>query len=98
MEIKICHRDIKPENIMFDDCDNLVLVDFGVSTEFADGNDNVKRTEGSIQYFAPEVVRTGEDKSVSARRTDVWALGVTIYNIATNKLPFSSMTYTGIKN
>jgi protein-serine/threonine kinase len=85
--------------MLFDSDDNVVLVDFGLSTEFSDGNDCVRRTEGSVQYFAPEIVMTGvKNKEVKARRTDVWAMGVTLFNMATNRLPFDAMSYPGIKN
>ena len=67
MTAQICHRDIKPENIILDDDDNSVLIDFGVSQEFIHDNDTVLKTAGSIYYFAPEIVKTGDCKIVKAR-------------------------------
>lgn len=86
----ICHRDLKAENAMLNKTGDAVLVDFGVSACFEGENDKVRGTEGSIKYFAPEMVRTGVKKIVHARRTDVWALGVTFFNMATNKFPFNA--------
>jgi serine/threonine protein kinase len=53
--------------------------------------------EGSMQYFAPEIMQTGKDKKVLARRTDVWALGATFYNMATNKNPFVGQSIKSLK-
>ena len=81
---------------MLDKDENAILVDFGVSTAFENENDQVRGTEGSIKYFAPEIVQTGVKKIVRARQTDVWALGVTFYNMATGKFPFPSLSLMGI--
>ena len=50
-----------------------------------------------MQYFAPEIMQTGQNKKVLARRTDVWALGVTFYNMATNKIPFNGSSIKSLK-
>ncbi len=92
----ICHRDLKAENVMLSKTDDAILVDFGVSACFNGENDKVHGTEGSIKYFAPEIVRTGVKKIIHARRTDVWALGVTFYNMATNKFPFYAQSLSGM--
>lgn len=94
----ICHRDLKAENVMLSKTGDAVLVDFGVSACFEGENDKVRGTEGSIKYFAPEMVRTGVKKVIHARRTDVWALGVTFFNMATNKFPFNAQSLSGMQN
>ncbi len=92
----MCHRDLKAENIMLNSKGDAILCDFGVSSVFEGVDDTVTGTEGSIKYFAPEMVRTGVKKDIKARKTDMWALGVTIYNMATNDFPFPSLTLLGI--
>lgn len=77
-EVKVVHRDIKPENIMMND-DDAVLVDFGVGALFQGEDDILKGTAGSMRYFSPEIVKTGGEKKVFGCKTDVWALGVTLF-------------------
>lgn len=69
-----------------------ILCDFGVSATFMGDDDTVKGTEGSIKYFAPEVVRTGTTKQIKGKRTDVWALGITLFNLKTKKFPFNAQS------
>ncbi len=75
-----------------------ILVDFGVSACFENEDDSVSRTQGTIRYFAPEIVRTGAKKEIHAKRTDIWALGVTFFNMATKKFPFPASSVTGIQS
>lgn len=45
---------------MLNASNDAILCDFGVSAQFEGGDDTVQGTEGSIKYFAPEIVRTGK--------------------------------------
>lgn len=86
----LIHRDVKPQNIMLDDMGRARLLDFGL----------VKATEGSAaltetgvqlgtpQYMAPEQV---QGKSVDGR-TDIFALGVVLYEMLTGRAPFQAST------
>ncbi|HEY3356849.1 MAG TPA: serine/threonine-protein kinase, partial [Polyangia bacterium] len=81
----IIHRDIKPENIMIRDDGRLKLMDFGIAQVI----DKQKMTVtgqllGSPAYMAPEQV---EGRSADFR-TDVFALGILFYQLATGDLPF----------
>lgn len=80
---------------MLDGKGNAVLVDFGVSSFFTN-SDEVKATVGSLRYFSPEMVKTGE-KKVFGYKTDVWALGTTIYQMATKTFPFQGNTISEIQ-
>ena len=86
----VCHRDIKSENVMLNDQEDAILADFGVSSLFENDDDAMRGTVGSMRYFSPEIVRTGGPKIVKGRASDVWALAVTLYNLATNKFPFNA--------
>jgi serine/threonine-protein kinase len=82
----IVHRDIKPENCMIRDDGCLKLMDFGIAQIV----DHQKLTMtgqllGSPAYMAPELIN---GKPIDAR-TDLFAVGVMLYQLATGELPFS---------
>jgi len=81
----IIHRDIKPENLLINKDDTLKIVDFGVSFMMNDGSDESKVNLGSALYLAPEICKGSVYKG---RKTDIWATGVTLFRMATNKFPF----------
>lgn len=88
----IIHRDIKPDNILKDEQGNYVITDFGLSTKMrstlrkasARQNDSSNQS-GTIGYMAPEMFSA---KPNAVKATDIWALGATIYEIATGEMPF----------
>mmetsp|Transcript_41877 Transcript_41877/g.30146 ORF Transcript_41877/g.30146 Transcript_41877/m.30146 type:complete len:94 (-) Transcript_41877:223-504(-) len=93
--MKVVHRDIKPENIMLNNQDDALLVDFGVSNLFKQDDVFVK-TVGTIRYFAPEIVKSDENKRIYGKKADVWAFGATIYYALTKKHAFDSPSIFGI--
>jgi serine/threonine protein kinase len=51
----------------------------------------LETTQGTALYYAPEIVRTGiPDKKVYGRKIDIWAIGVTLYYLATGVHPFAA--------
>ncbi|KOB70772.1 Ribosomal protein S6 kinase, partial [Operophtera brumata] len=58
-ELGIIYRDIKLENILLDAEGHIVLTDFGLSKEFCGGESRAYSFCGTIEYMAPEVVRSG---------------------------------------
>jgi len=91
---KVCHRDIKPENLKVKGAINdLVLFGFGASKCFIGEDDIVQEPAGSCSYFAPEQLRLSEKidgppMTIHARKTDIWATGITLYQIASGLNPF----------
>ena len=81
----LLHRDVKPANVMASRDGEVKLMDFGI----AKGEDDASLTRagmliGSPSYMAPEVL-AGEEAGPPA---DVWALGVTLYELLTGEKPF----------
>lgn len=82
----IIHRDIKPSNILINDNGQIKLCDFGISGRL--NNSFAKtRAAGCALYMAPERIEPGQ--SSYDVRADVWSLGVTLFELATGKSPYS---------
>ncbi|HVV72367.1 MAG TPA: serine/threonine-protein kinase, partial [Verrucomicrobiae bacterium] len=86
----ILHRDLKPSNVLVDLDDQLHVVDFGLARRL-EGDSELTVTGqvlGSPNYLPPEQA-TGQRARVS-RRTDVYALGATLYHLLTARPPFQA--------
>ena len=82
---EILHRDIKPANLMLTGHDEVVIVDFGVAKLAGEhGLTQTGAKVGTPHYMSPEQAR-GSDVGP---QTDVWALGVVLYEMVTGKRPF----------
>ena len=84
----ILHRDVKPGNLLLDPRGNVWVADFGLAklidreTMTATGD-----LLGTVQYMAPESLNGHAD-----RRTDVYGLGMTLYELVTGELPYAEST------
>jgi serine/threonine-protein kinase len=84
----VVHRDLKPENIMVDADDNVKLIDFGIASDSAARRltyANFTATLGTPNYISPEQVKGKRGDG----RSDVFSVGVILYEMLTGKLPFS---------
>lgn len=100
----IVHRDIKPENIMIRTDGLVKILDFGLAkltdtpvtgAELETATllqSNPGLVMGTVQYMSPEQAR---GKNVDAR-TDIWSLGIVIYEMVTGKVPFEGETTSDI--
>jgi tetratricopeptide (TPR) repeat protein len=84
----VIHRDLKPDNILVDAQGRVKVIDFGVARVL--GGDETVRTRagdiiGSLRYMSPEQC-AGETVDV---RSDVYSLGVVLYELLTGKLPYA---------
>lgn len=90
----IIHRDVKPENILLQEDGNPVLADFGIAVA-TDAADEARLTAtglglGTPAYMSPEQA-SGRDVDA---RADVYALGVTLYEMLTGRVPFEGDVVT----
>ncbi|MGL4419282.1 MAG: serine/threonine-protein kinase, partial [Gemmataceae bacterium] len=80
----VLHRDVKPANLLLDRSGHLWVTDFGLAkltnTETLTATGEVM---GTLQYMAPETLHGSSDA-----RTDVYSLGMTLYQLLTQRLPF----------
>ena len=82
----IIHRDLKSDNIFLDEDDNAVIGDFS----WAVMTNTLRKTCcGTLDYLSPEIVNGEEYGS----ETDIWSLGVLVYELLTDKMPFYASTY-----
>jgi formylglycine-generating enzyme required for sulfatase activity/tRNA A-37 threonylcarbamoyl transferase component Bud32 len=90
----VVHRDVKPGNIMIDRSGNPVLLDFGLArVDDAAGGPTLTRTGdrvGTPAYMSPEQLLP-EGRAID-RRSDVYSLGVTLFEALTLRLPFAAPT------
>lgn len=79
----ITHRDVKLENILVCGDDNYKLTDYGLS----DNNKVMHTMTGTLDYISPDILSGEYDN-----RTDIWSLGVLLYILLYNRMPFHGET------
>jgi serine/threonine-protein kinase len=85
----IVHRDVKPQNVLLGEDGRPRLTDFGIAQAMASsGLTRTGAVMGSVHYIAPEMVRG----RTALPQSDVYSLGVVLYEMATGRVPFQGET------
>ncbi|KRM99511.1 Stk1 family PASTA domain-containing Ser/Thr kinase [Loigolactobacillus rennini] len=89
----IIHRDLKPQNILVDPSGHLKITDFGIAVALSENS--ITQTNsmlGSVHYLSPEQARG----SVATKQSDIYSLGIILYEMLTGKVPFEGETAVSI--
>ena len=92
----VVHRDVNPANVLLDaDEGHAWLTDFGIAARMVGGRCPVEgdRIEGSFAYMAPE--QSGRMQRAVVPATDLYALGVLLFQLVTGRTPFTATTALG---
>ncbi|NNK74905.1 MAG: protein kinase, partial [Maribacter sp.] len=88
----IIHKDLNPHNVLVNlQKHEIKIIDFGISTKFdlkQHHTQNPEHLDGTLAYISPE--QTGRMNRKVDYRTDLYSLGVMLYEMVTGKLPFNS--------
>lgn len=86
----VIHRDLKPANILLDEYGNAYLSDFGIAVDLVKRDDVSQEnlSYGSPHYLPPEQIET----NIVVPQSDIYSLGILIYEVLTNKMPFEGST------
>lgn len=87
----IIHRDIKPQNIMISKDGKVKVTDFGIAKAVS-SNTITSNVMGSVHYTSPEQARGG----FSDEKSDIYSLGVTMFEMLTGRVPFNGETTVAI--
>ncbi|HXV44796.1 MAG TPA: protein kinase, partial [Anaerolineae bacterium] len=87
----IIHRDVKPSNVMIAQDGRVVLTDFGLALDVAQGSQG--EVFGSAHYIAPEQAR---DSAAAVPQSDLYALGIILYEMLTGAVPFDDPSPTTV--
>lgn len=83
----IIHHDIKPGNILLSEKNIIKVVDFGISRIIDQNRPDTKHVYGTPEYIAPEQAQGKID-----RRSDIYSLGITFYEMLTGRVPIQGKT------
>lgn len=95
-KLGLVHRDVKPQNILIDTADRPFVVDFGLAIRDEEQWNHRGELAGTRAYMAPEQVRREAHRLDG--RTDLWALGVILFQGLAAKLPFNGATFEQLED
>jgi predicted Ser/Thr protein kinase len=92
---RVAHRDIKPGNILIDKNGHIYLIDFGIAKEVGEAATRTAYQALTPQFAAPE--RQTGDAKYDPFLSDVYELGVTLFNFVTNSMPYRNPANPSIR-
>lgn len=90
----VVHGDVKPENIRLQKGNRVRLLDFGVAKSLSTSRNFTRNVFGSVAYLSPERLAEG----VVTLQSDLWAVGVVLYQMVTGRLPFVGETLEALES
>jgi serine/threonine protein kinase len=93
----VVHRDLKPENLMVDEHDQVKLIDFGIASKAGSRRltyTGFSQALGTPDYISPEQVKGKRGD----QRSDIYAMGVILYEMLSGKTPFSGPSPLAVMN
>lgn len=89
------HRDVKPSNIIIDEMNKPFVTDFGIAATLSELSEGRSSSSGTLTYMSPEQI-AGETQLID-HRTDIYSLGVVLFETLTDHLPYRGRTFLAIR-
>jgi serine/threonine-protein kinase len=86
----VVHRDLKPGNVLCDlENDDILITDFGLAKVLGDPNSSSGNAKGALAYMSPEQFGDGRKAGTVGPLSDVYVLGIILYELLTGSTPFA---------